>query len=101
MKLILLFIVILVVLVSSSYGEMYKWVDEKGTVHFTDDIANIPEKYRQDIETRKPLQETSAPQPQETPKPSPPQKITESEGITVDLMRKHELLLVDVVLNGK
>jgi len=101
MKIILPFIAILIVLVSFSYGEMYKWVDEKGTVHFTDDISNIQEKYRQDIETRKPPQETSAPQPQETPQPSLPQKITESEGITVDLMRKHELLLVDVVLNVK
>jgi chromosome segregation ATPase len=26
--------------------EVYKWVDEKGVVHFTDDINLVPEKYR-------------------------------------------------------
>ena len=29
-----------------SFGEVYKWVDEKGVVYFTDDITQIPEKYR-------------------------------------------------------
>jgi clan AA aspartic protease (TIGR02281 family) len=87
--------------VPSSYGEMYKWVDEKGTVHFTDDPSNIPEKYRQDAETRTPPKETSTSQPQEKPKPSLPKKVSEPEGITVDLVRKHELLLAEVVLNEK
>ena len=100
MKLILLFIVILVVLVSSSYGEMYKWVDEKGTVHFTDDIANIPEKYRQDIETRKPPQETSAPQPKERPVSPMTPETSETEGFEVKLFRRHELWMTEVLLNG-
>jgi hypothetical protein len=30
----------------SSHAEFYKWVDEKGTVHFTEDPATIPEKYK-------------------------------------------------------
>ena len=100
MKLILLFIAILVVLVSSSYGEMYKWVDEKGTVHFTDDIANIPEKYRQDIETRKPPQETSAPQPKERPVSPMTPETSETEGFEVKLFRRHELWMTEVLLNG-
>jgi hypothetical protein len=29
-----------------AHAEVYKWVDEKGTVHFTDDYSKIPEKYR-------------------------------------------------------
>ena len=29
---------------------VYKWTDEKGTVHFTDDESTIPEKYRQQVE---------------------------------------------------
>jgi clan AA aspartic protease (TIGR02281 family) len=101
MRLILFLIIMLTFFVPSSYGEMYKWVDEKGTVHFTDDPSSIPEKYRQDAETRKPPKETSTPQPQEMPKPSPPPKVSETEGITVDLFRKHELLLAEVVLNGR
>lgn len=28
------------------YGEMYKWTDEMGNLHFTDDAGGIPEKYR-------------------------------------------------------
>ncbi len=28
------------------YAEVYKWVDDKGGVHFTDNYSNIPEKYR-------------------------------------------------------
>ncbi len=49
MKLIAL---ILFVLFSTtlSYGEVFKWVDEKGQVHFTDDITRIPEKYRKAFE---------------------------------------------------
>lgn len=28
------------------YAEFYKWVDESGTVNFTDDPTKVPEKYR-------------------------------------------------------
>lgn len=28
------------------YAEIYKWIDEKGTVHFTEDPSKIPERYR-------------------------------------------------------
>lgn len=30
---------------SSFSGEIYRWIDEKGTVHFTDDGSKIPEQY--------------------------------------------------------
>jgi len=33
-------------------AEIYKWVDEKGTVHFTEDPSTIPEKYREKTESR-------------------------------------------------
>ena len=101
MRLFILLIMMLAVFVPSSYGEMYKWVDEKGTVHFTDDLSSIPEKYRQDAETRKPSKETSPPQPLERPKSSPRAKASEPEGITVDLVRRGELSLAEVILNGR
>ena len=44
--------------------EIYRWVDEKGTLHYADDLSQIPEKYRDQIQTKK--------FPQETPPPSPP-----------------------------
>ena len=32
-------------------GEVYKWTDEKGTVHLTDDKKQIPERYSDQVET--------------------------------------------------
>ncbi len=32
------------------HAEVYRWVDEKGDVHFTDDYSKIPEKYKQQSE---------------------------------------------------
>lgn len=41
-----------VVLVTSSYSkEIYKWIDKNGTIHFTDDPAQIPQEYRKESET--------------------------------------------------
>jgi len=80
---------------------MYKWVDEKGTVHFTDDLSTIPEKYHEEAETRKPPKETPTPKPQEKSKPSLPEKISEPEGITVDLVRSGEVSFTEVVLNER
>jgi clan AA aspartic protease (TIGR02281 family) len=79
---------------------MYKWVDEKGAVHFTDDLSTIPEKYRGDAETRKPPKESSTPRPQEESKPSLPEK-SEPEEISVDLVRSGEVSLTEVVLNER
>ena len=36
----------------SGAGEFFKWVDEKGTVHFTDDLSRVPSKFRKQSETR-------------------------------------------------
>jgi hypothetical protein len=35
-----------------SHAEIYKWVDDKGTVHFTEDPATIPEKYLEKVKSR-------------------------------------------------
>ena len=101
MRFLILFTMVLAVLVSSSYGEMYKWVDEKGAVHFTDDLSNIPEKYREEAETRKPPKESSTPKPQEKSDPSLPRKVSEPEGFTVDLVRSGEVSFTEVVLNER
>lgn len=45
--LLLLFILFLT---DCAYGQVYKWVDEKGVVHFTDDIVQIPERYKGQVE---------------------------------------------------
>ncbi len=33
-------------------AEIYKWVDEKGTIHFTEDPSTIPEKYKEKTQSR-------------------------------------------------
>jgi predicted nucleic acid-binding Zn-ribbon protein len=43
-------IMIIIFLAELSFGEVYKWLDEKGIVHFTDDITQVPKKYQQAIE---------------------------------------------------
>jgi hypothetical protein len=43
----ILFITFLVLIVSGfSFAEVYRWTDDKGAVHFTDDITQVPDKYR-------------------------------------------------------
>ncbi len=46
----ILFILLLLFSTEFSFAEVYKWVDEKGVVHFTDDFIQIPEKYRPQVE---------------------------------------------------
>lgn len=61
------------------HADIYKWIDEKGTYHFTDDYSTIPERYRQQVEIRhipeasKPVTEgeTKGNKPLEIPLPSP------------------------------
>jgi Tfp pilus assembly protein PilO len=46
MKRILVTILFTFLISQLSFAGIYKWVDEKGTVHFTDDMTQVPEKYR-------------------------------------------------------
>jgi len=42
-----LFIILFIFLISQiSFAQVYKWVDEKGVTHFTDDMTQLPEKDR-------------------------------------------------------
>jgi chromosome segregation ATPase len=46
----ILLIIFIIFWAKLSFGEVYKWVDDKGIVHFTDDITQVPKKYQQAIE---------------------------------------------------
>jgi hypothetical protein len=51
-------------LISFSFAlgqEVYQWVDEKGTLHFTDDLGLVPEKYRNQVQKKRPPKEPSPP----------------------------------------
>ena len=41
------------------HAEVYKWIDAKGTIHFTDDESNLPSSYRErlNVELRKDIRE--------------------------------------------
>jgi hypothetical protein len=62
--------------------EIYQWVDKKGTIHFTDDLTLVPEKFRDQVHRRRPPQEPSpspSPRPQDmerrpSSQPSPDQR---------------------------
>jgi hypothetical protein len=55
MRLFLIFSLTALIIFSSTFqiypAEIYKWVDNNGVVHFTDDPGTIPEKYR--LQTKK------------------------------------------------
>jgi clan AA aspartic protease (TIGR02281 family) len=90
---------------SPGYGEMYKWVDEKGVLHFADDLSKVPEKYRPDAEIQKESKEIISPEIKEKPKGPrtslPPPKASEPQGFEVDLFRRYELWLAEVILNER
>jgi len=94
-------VLVLLVLETPCFGQMYKWVDEKGTVHFTDDLSKVPEKYRREAESRKTIEETSAPEPSQKPMSPASGKVPEVAGYEVDLIRRHELWLAEVTLNER
>jgi len=56
--------------------ETYQWVDEKGTVHFTDNFSQIPEKYRDQVKKKitpsEPVPSPSTTSPQAKTPPGPP-----------------------------
>lgn len=52
MKRALLIVAVLLFASAGRTGEVLRWVDERGIVHFTDDGASVPEEYREQIERR-------------------------------------------------
>lgn len=46
MKRILIIILFFLFISELSFAEIFKWVDEKGVIHYTDDALQVPKKYR-------------------------------------------------------
>ena len=46
-------ILLIILITSTGRAETYRWVDEKGTENFTSDYSSIPEKYRDQVKTKK------------------------------------------------
>ena len=48
----LIFMVSIFVASQGNGQEIYRWVDEKGILHFVDDLTQVPEKYRDQIQKK-------------------------------------------------
>ena len=46
-------VLFVLLLASTGWADTYRWVDEKGTEHFTNDRGSIPEKYRDQVKEKK------------------------------------------------
>jgi len=60
--------------------EIYQWVDEKGTVHFTDDISLVPEKFQDQVKKKKVPVEPVSPS-MKVPKEPEPEPDTERKDL--------------------
>lgn len=49
-KIIILIFLIHLLLPTHGFPQVYKWVDDKGVVHFSDDVTKIPDQYRKKTE---------------------------------------------------
>jgi len=67
MKIISLLLGLSFFLSTPAFSQVYKWIDEKGSVHFTDDVTKIPEQYRSRTEQVPVLREESGPKMEDTP----------------------------------
>jgi clan AA aspartic protease (TIGR02281 family) len=72
-------------------AEFYRWVDQNGVVHFTDNLHNIPEKQRQTA-ARIQARESKIAEP---PKPAAPSKAA------IPIEKNGSIVIVDATLNGK
>ncbi len=81
--------------------ELYRWVDEKGSIHFTDNFYSIPEKYRDKVERRRfpSPREPSTDPPQ--PQPGQPRPAFQPQRFVVPFTRAGNAIIVKGVVNGK
>jgi hypothetical protein len=61
MRKFLIFLILLGFTVPANAAPIYKWVDEKGVVNFTDDYSNVPSSYGDRVGVRDYLTEGVAP----------------------------------------
>ncbi len=81
------------------HAEVYKWIDNKGTIHFTDNNSNVPEKYLPVAETQPFLKESPLPSIQE--KSAPVHAPKSSEPLGQELSRLFSGLINGVDGSGR
>jgi hypothetical protein len=102
-KLVSFSLLSILLLLLTAYGlppalsqEFYRWVDDKGAVHFTDNIYSIPEKYWGQVQKRQ-----YVPPPPESSAPAPEKESKQPTGgrTTVPFERRGSLVIVEGVVN--
>ncbi len=73
-------------------AEFYRWVDQNGVVHFTDNLHNIPEKQR-DSASR--IQAKESPRAPDPPKPVAVKKAS------IPFEKQGNVVVIEAMLNGK
>lgn len=69
---------LLVLMVSSAYGEVLTWTDSRGTAHYTNSLYEVPARYRAKVKVLNLGPEPNAPgappvqQPQQATQPAVP-----------------------------
>jgi predicted aspartyl protease len=66
-------------------AEIYKYVDKNGTIHFVDDLGNVPAEYRDQVTVRE--EEPKAPPQEEVPA-----AVTKKKGETPEEARTRQML---------
>lgn len=56
---VVLAVLVLAVLAGAALAEVYRYTDSRGELHFVDDIAKVPKKYRKQLENPRPLADIS------------------------------------------
>jgi clan AA aspartic protease (TIGR02281 family) len=73
---------------TSKAAEMIRWVDDKGVVHFTDSLKNVPQKFRPKV-----TRITTGSRPPPAPIPT--------DKASVKFHKQGELMVVQAMLNEK
>ena len=103
MRTFFLIFVMLWLLPLVAHGTIYKWIDQNGKAHFTDNIAVIPPEYRHQAEERnRPPAPPQRPldMPESPPASLPATDTAGNKHYTVPIRRAGSIMLVDVVLDN-
>lgn len=76
----------------STAADILRWVDEKGIVHFTDNMHNIPEKFRENVTRIR---------ARETPLSPEAQKPISFDKASVPFQRRGTVVIVPATINEK
>lgn len=75
-----------------SAAEYYRWVDQNGVVHFTDNMHNIPEKQRGTANRI---------QAKESPRAAEPAPRSEATKASIPFEKQGQVVVIEAMLNGK